>query len=118
MDPYRRLPIGTFFVPPMFHPTLVTERPSAYVCTKMVSGSILPDDVVFPILMQVQMYGDILQKKAVTVEYRRDSDQHKWCRGTVMREEKMMSFVYITYREGRSVTTRERVGWKSERIEP
>jgi hypothetical protein len=64
------------------------------------------------------MYGDILQKKAVdddTVEYRRDSDQHKWCRGTVMREEKMMSFVYITYPEGRSVTTRERVGWKSER---
>jgi PDZ domain-containing secreted protein len=89
--------------------------------TKMVSGSILPDDVVFPILMQVQMYGDILQKKAVdddTVEYRRDSDQHKWCRGTVMREEKMMSFVYIAYPEGRSVTTRERVGWKSERIEP
>jgi hypothetical protein len=37
------------------------------------------------------MYGDILQKKAVdddTVEYRRDSDQHKWCRGTVMREER------------------------------
>ncbi len=72
----------------------------------------LPDDVVFPILMQVQMYGDILQKKAVdddTVEYRRDSDQHKWCRGTVMREEKMMSFI-ITYPEGRSVTTREK-GW-------
>jgi hypothetical protein len=43
----------------------------------MVSGSILDDDVVFPILMQVKMYGDILQKNAVdddTVEYRTDSD--------------------------------------------
>jgi hypothetical protein len=53
--------------------------------TKMVFF-LTTDDVVFPILMQVQMYGDILQKKAVdddTVEYRRDSDQHKWCRGTV-----------------------------------
>jgi hypothetical protein len=59
------------------------------------------------------MYGDILQKKAVdydTVEYRRDSDQHKWCRGTVTREEKMMTVIYIAYPEGRSVTTRERVG--------
>jgi hypothetical protein len=65
--------------------------------TKMVSGSNLPDDVVFPILMKVQMYGDILQKKAVdddTVEYRGDSDQHKWCRGTVTREEKMMIIIY------------------------
>ena len=80
---------------------------------KMVSGSILDDVVVFPILMQVQMYGDILQKKAVddTVEYRRDSDQHKRCRGTVTREEKMISVIYIAYPEGRSVTTRERVGW-------
>ena len=50
----------------------------------MVSGCQwfdLDDDVVFPILMQAKMYGDILQKNAFdddTVEYRRDSDQHTW----------------------------------------
>jgi hypothetical protein len=56
----------------------------------------------------------LLQKKAVDddIECRRDSDQHKWCRGTtVTSEEKMMSNIYIAYPEERSVTTRERVGW-------
>jgi hypothetical protein len=84
----------------------------------MVSGCQwfdLDDDVVFPILMQAKMYGDILQKNAFdddTVEYRRDSDH------VYERRKDDDRYIYIAYPEGRSVTTRERVGWKSERIEP